>query len=110
LSSDSFAQSRRELSDPWQFDQGIAGFLDHIMKRNFAGFIEPVGKPTGKPVEEIERIADDGNVTGSTPTSSMVSIRASSSASTRSAREALLRSTCIRTFLIWKRSNKPSSS
>ena len=52
-----------ELSDPSQFDQSIAGFLDHIMKRNFAGFIELAHKLTGAPVDEIERVADDGKVT-----------------------------------------------
>lgn len=52
-----------DLSDPSQFDQSIAGFLDHIMKRNFAGFIELARNLTGRPVDEIERVADDGNVT-----------------------------------------------
>ena len=52
-----------ELSDPFRFDQSIGGFLDHIMKRNFTAFIEQAEALTGQPVVEIERVADDGNVT-----------------------------------------------
>ncbi len=53
-----------ELSDPSRFDQGIAGFLDHIMKHNFTAFIELARTLTGHPVVEIERVADDGERTG----------------------------------------------
>jgi hypothetical protein len=53
-----------ELSDPGQFDQSVAGFLDHIMKRNFTAFVEWAGSLTGQPVKEVERIADDGGFTG----------------------------------------------
>ncbi len=49
-----------ELSDPARFDQSVAGFLDHIMKRNFTAFIELARTLTGQPVTEIERVADDG--------------------------------------------------
>jgi hypothetical protein len=49
-----------ELSDPVQFDQSIAGFLDHIMKANFIAFAEQVQAHTGHPVLEVERVADDG--------------------------------------------------
>jgi hypothetical protein len=52
-----------ELSDPSRFDQSVAGFLDHIMKRNFTAFIELAGKLTGDPVIEIERVTDDGTLT-----------------------------------------------
>jgi hypothetical protein len=52
-----------ELADPVQFDQSIAGFLDHIMKRNFAAFIELAEALTGVRVAEIERVADDGSLT-----------------------------------------------
>jgi len=52
-----------ELADPVRFDQSIAGFLDHIMKRNFAAFTELAGALTGLPVPEIERVADDGSLT-----------------------------------------------
>ncbi len=52
-----------ELSDPSQFDQSVAGFLDHIMKRNFTAFVEQAGTQTGQPVLEIERGADDGSLT-----------------------------------------------
>lgn len=52
-----------ELSDPVQFDQGVAGFLDHIMKRNFTAFVELTGTLTGQPAAQIERVADDGRLT-----------------------------------------------
>ncbi|MGH2548736.1 MAG: hypothetical protein ACRDHN_05070, partial [Thermomicrobiales bacterium] len=52
-----------ELSDPSRFDQGIAGFLDHIMKQNFAAFVKLGEASTGHPVVEIERVADDGRLT-----------------------------------------------
>ncbi|APO70762.1 hypothetical protein IE4872_PD00223 (plasmid) [Rhizobium gallicum] len=49
-----------ELSDPSRFDQGIAGFLDHIMKQNFAEFVRLGEAVTGHPVVEIERVGDGG--------------------------------------------------
>jgi hypothetical protein len=52
-----------QLSDPSQFDQSVAGFLDHIMKRNFTAFVELAGTLTGQPVMEIERVTDDGVLT-----------------------------------------------
>jgi hypothetical protein len=52
-----------ELSDPVEFDQSIAGFLDHIMKANFIAFAEHVQAQTGHPVLEVERVADDGTQT-----------------------------------------------
>jgi hypothetical protein len=52
-----------ELADPSQFDQGVGGFLDHIMKRNFTAFVELAESLTGQPVAEIERVADNGAVT-----------------------------------------------
>jgi hypothetical protein len=48
------------LSDPRHIDQGIAGFLDHVQKPNFAGFATLARAKTGNPVVEIERILDDG--------------------------------------------------
>jgi len=51
-----------ELADPARFDQTVAGFLDHIMKRNFTAFVELAGSLTGQPVAEIERVEDDGTV------------------------------------------------
>jgi hypothetical protein len=48
------------LSDPGSFDQSVAGFLDHIMKANFAAFVEQAGVQTGRKVAEIERVAADG--------------------------------------------------
>jgi hypothetical protein len=52
-----------ELADPARFDQNIAGFLDHIMRRNFTAFVELATALTGKRVAEIERVADDGALT-----------------------------------------------
>jgi hypothetical protein len=52
-----------ELADSAQFDQGVGGFLDHIMKRNFTAFVELAESLTGQPVAEIERVADNGAVT-----------------------------------------------
>lgn len=49
-----------ELSDPRRFDQGVAGFLDHIMKKNFTAFVEQAGLQTGRPVLEVERVLDNG--------------------------------------------------
>lgn len=49
-----------ELSDPLRFDQGIGGFLDQIMKKNFTAFVEQASSETGNPVPEIERGGDDG--------------------------------------------------
>src|SRR5271168_4598274 len=48
------------FSDPARFDQSIGGFLDHIMKQNFAAFVEQAGAQSGHPVVEIERVADNG--------------------------------------------------
>jgi hypothetical protein len=52
-----------EFSDPSRFDQSIAGFLDHIMKRNFTAFVELAETLNGEPATEIERVADDGRST-----------------------------------------------
>jgi hypothetical protein len=49
-----------ELSDPSHFDQSVAGFLDHIMKKNFTTFVEQASSQTGQPVLELERVRDDG--------------------------------------------------
>jgi hypothetical protein len=51
------------LSDPASVDQGIAGFLDHIQKPNFAAFVEQAETLTGHPVVQIERVSDDGTAT-----------------------------------------------
>ncbi|HXZ15036.1 MAG TPA: hypothetical protein VEH77_03545 [Roseiarcus sp.] len=48
-----------DLSDPVRFDQGVAGFLDHIMKANFVAFRDQA-RAIGRPVVEVERIADNG--------------------------------------------------
>jgi hypothetical protein len=51
------------LSDGAKFDQGIAGFLDHIQKPNFQAFTEQTEALTGHPVAQVERVTDDGVVT-----------------------------------------------
>jgi hypothetical protein len=51
------------LSDPVSVDQGIAGFLDHIQKPNFAAFAEQAQAQTGHPVIQVERATDDGTTT-----------------------------------------------
>jgi len=52
-----------DLSEPSRFDQGIGGFLDLIMERNFTAFVELAQARTGRPVTEIERVTDDGKRT-----------------------------------------------
>lgn len=52
-----------EYADPQRFDQSVAGFLDHIMKRNFTTFVELATSLTGQPVAEVERVTDDGTLT-----------------------------------------------
>ena len=52
-----------EFADSQQFDQSIAGFLDHIMKHNFTAFIDLATELTGNPVTQIERVMDDGTLT-----------------------------------------------
>jgi hypothetical protein len=52
-----------EFADPALFDQSIAGFLDHVMKQNFASFVKLAMALTGRPVAEIERVTDDGAIT-----------------------------------------------
>lgn len=52
-----------EFADPQAFDQGIAGFLDHIMKHNFTAFVDLATALTGLPAIEVERVADDGTFT-----------------------------------------------
>ncbi len=49
-----------EMADPARFDQGIAGFLDHIMKENFTTFVELAASHTGQAVVQVERGTDDG--------------------------------------------------
>ncbi|MEN4478351.1 hypothetical protein [Mycolicibacterium cosmeticum] len=49
-----------ELSDPSEFDQTVAGFLDHILKKNFRAFVQLASDQTGQQVIELERVAGDG--------------------------------------------------
>jgi len=48
------------VGDPSRFDQGVGGFLDHIMKQNFAAFVAHTQARTGRPAAEIERVTQDG--------------------------------------------------
>jgi hypothetical protein len=50
----------QELSDPTRFDQGIGGFLSHILKKNYDVFVDQTKSQTTHPVVEIERIGEDG--------------------------------------------------
>lgn len=52
-----------QLSDRGKFDQGIAGFLDHVQKPNFQAFVELTAALTGNPVVQIERITNHGVLT-----------------------------------------------
>lgn len=58
-----FYPNYEHLSDAERIDQGIAGFLDHIQKPNFAAFAEQAVSQTGRPVTQAERVSDDGHVT-----------------------------------------------
>jgi hypothetical protein len=51
------------LSDPAKVDQGIAGFLDHVQKPNFAAFVEQAEEQAGNAVVQIERVVDNGTQT-----------------------------------------------
>ena len=51
-----------DLADPDRYDQGIAGFLDHILKRNFVAFVELAAATTGQPVLEAERGGGQGGL------------------------------------------------
>ena len=51
------------LADPAQVDQGIAGFIDHLQKPNFAAFVQQTATQTARPVIQVEREVDDGTRT-----------------------------------------------
>jgi hypothetical protein len=51
------------LSGRDDVDQGIAGFLDHIQKPNFAAFAEQAEALTGNPIIQVERVSDVGVTT-----------------------------------------------
>ena len=52
------------LADPARFDQGIGGFLDHILKANYVEFLRHGRDALGCTLTEIERVTDDGVQTG----------------------------------------------
>jgi hypothetical protein len=58
-----FYPKYESLADGGKIDQGIAGFLDHVQKPNFEGFIALAEELTGCKVREIERVSDAGAMT-----------------------------------------------
>jgi hypothetical protein len=52
-----------EFSDPDHYDQGVGGFLDHIMKANFSEFVDLASHEAGSPVIEHERVGSDARKT-----------------------------------------------
>jgi hypothetical protein len=42
-------------SDANRFDQGIGGFLNHVLRANFTAFVQQVEAQSGNPVREVER-------------------------------------------------------
>jgi len=55
-----FWPRHEHLADPATYDQGIAGFLDHIQKANFEMFAQLTASWTGNPVRVVERKTDQG--------------------------------------------------
>ncbi|TCM13036.1 hypothetical protein EDF56_11660 [Novosphingobium sp. PhB165] len=51
------------LADSRDFDQGIAGFLDHVQKPNFTEFAQQSETLTGIPVKLIERVSGNKKYT-----------------------------------------------
>src|SRR5262245_58159 len=47
-----------QLRDPARFDQGIAGFLDHVVLSDFEAFRKLVREETGHDVPVIQRESD----------------------------------------------------
>lgn len=52
-----------DLADGERYDQGISGFLDHILLRNFDEFCEIARATSENPVLQTERVGDDGAFT-----------------------------------------------
>jgi hypothetical protein len=51
------------LAESAGIDQQIAGFLDQVQKPNFIAFAKQAEADTGRPVVQVERVADDGTTT-----------------------------------------------
>jgi len=49
-----------ELSDPSRFEQGIGGFIDHVLRHNFTQFLEQARGTPGCVVDELFRGDADG--------------------------------------------------
>jgi hypothetical protein len=49
-----------QFADPLKYDQGIAGFLDHLQLTNFNLFADSAGSWTGNPVRRAERRTSGG--------------------------------------------------
>ena len=54
------------LADPERYEQGIAGFFNHLLRQNFVACVEQT-RASGRAVEELERVARDGSATALTP-------------------------------------------
>src|SRR5580698_1379151 len=50
------------LVDPQCYEQGIAGFLDHVLRENFVAFVEQA-RAAGGTVAEAQRVRRDGGAT-----------------------------------------------
>ena len=90
-----------QFSDPVKFDQGIAGFLDHIQLANFTLFMHSAAAWTGNPVRCAERgteqriCALDGEFLADVDTLIVLSLDSSRTKQQASASEAR----AIRSFL-----------
>ena len=54
------------LADPERYEQGIAGFFNHLLRQNFVAFVAQT-RASGGAVEEFERVGRDGSATALTP-------------------------------------------
>lgn len=52
-----------DYADAERFDQGIGGFLDHVLTANFNAFLDEAERLTGSPVLQIERSNAKGQET-----------------------------------------------
>jgi hypothetical protein len=54
------------LSDPKEYEQGIAGFFNYVLRQNFLAFVEQT-RASGGSVTETERVSRDGSSMTLTP-------------------------------------------
>jgi hypothetical protein len=55
-----FYPSFESMADSSRFNQGIAGVMDNIVRKNFAEFVSQASVDNGHAVLELERVPDDG--------------------------------------------------